>query len=171
MIRAVVFDWGNTVMVDFGTSGPMAEWPEVAAVGGVEGALRAVAARHDVALATNATDSDSRLVRRALARVGLDQYFGHIFVSSELGAEKPSAAFFAAVLAGLDRLPEETVMVGDNYDKDVRGARAAGLWSIWFNPAALPAPPGADAHYAQIGAMNSLPFVLNRLEMWVERLG
>ncbi len=62
-------------------------------------------------------------------------------------------------------------MVGDSYENDVRGARAAGLWSIWYNPAGSPAPDGARDHYAQITDLNSLPFVLHRLELWVERTG
>jgi len=171
VIRTVLFDWGNTVMRDYGTPGPMAGWPEVSAIEGAAGALAAASAHHQVALATNSPDSDEALVRRALARVDFDRYFDRVFVSSVIGAEKPSLAFFQAVLRGLDRLPDEVVMIGDSYDKDVRGAAAAGLWTIWFNPAGTPAPPGAHDHYAQISAMNSLPFVLNRLEMWIERLG
>jgi len=171
VIRTVVFDWGNTVMRDYGTSGPMADWPEVSAIDGIEGALEALSARHEIAMATNTADSDEALVRRALARVGLDRYFEQLFVSSVIGADKPSPAFYQAVLNGLDSPPEQIVMVGDNYENDVRGAAAAGLWSIWYNPAGEPAPPGPAEYYTQIGAMNSLPFVVHRLEMWVERLG
>ena len=171
MIATVAFDWGGTVMTDYGTPGPMAGWPEVGAVDGIETALRGVGARHEIVLATNAADSDEALVRRALARVQLDRCFSRIFVSSVMGAEKPSRAFYQAMLKGLDRLPEEVVMVGDSYENDVRGAAAAGLWTVWYDPAGAPAPPGSHDHFAQINAMNSLPFVLDRLGMWVERLG
>ena len=106
-----------------------------------------------------------------LARVDLDRWFGRIFVSSEIGAAKPSPAFFSVVLDGLQCLPAEIVMVGDSYDNDVRGARAAGLWTIWYDPAGDPAPDHAHDHDARIADMNSLPFVLHRLEMWVERSG
>jgi len=170
VIHVVVFDWGGTVMRDFGTPGPMARWPEVAAVEGVAAALQTIAERHEIVLATNA-DSDAHKVREALARVGLDRWFGRIFVSSEIGAAKPSPVFFSALLGGLQSLPVEVVMVGDSYDNDVRGARVAGLWSVWYNPAGGPAPDDAHDHDAQIADMNSLPFVLNRLETWVERSG
>ena len=170
MIRVVVFDWGGTVMRDFGGPGPMAGWPEVAAVEGVAAALQAIAERHEIVLATNA-DSDAHQVREALARVDLDRWFGRVFVSSEIGAAKPSPAFFSVVLDGLQCLPAEIVMVGDSYDNDVRGARAAGLWTIWYDPAGDPAPDHAHDHDARIADMNSLPFVLHRLEMWVERSG
>lgn len=170
MIRVVVFDWGDTVMADFGTPGPMARWPEVAAVEGVAVALQAIAERHEIVLATNA-DSDAGQVREALARVDLDRWFGRIFVSSEIGAAKPSPAFFSMLLDGLQSLPAEIVMVGDSYDNDVRGARAAGLWTVWYDPSGGPAPDDARDHDARIADMNSLPFVLQRLEMWVERSG
>jgi HAD superfamily hydrolase (TIGR01509 family) len=171
MISVVVFDWGGTVMRDFGTSGPMASWPEVAAVEGVADALERIANSHRLALATNAADSDEALVRQALARAELDRFFPSIFVSSEIGAEKPAPAFFRAVISGLGCAPDELVMVGDSYENDVRGGRAAGMWTIWFNPAARPPPGGARDHDALVNAMNSLPFVLHRLEMWVERAG
>ena len=171
MISVVVFDWGGTVMRDFGQPGPMARWPEVAATDGAADALGRIAAGHRLALATNAADSDSALVREALARVGLDRFFPTIFVSSEIGAEKPAPAFFRAVINGLGCAPDELVMVGDSYENDVRGGRAAGMWTIWYNPAARPPPAGARDHDAQVTALNSLPFVLHRLEMWVERAG
>ena len=121
MIRVAVFDWGGTVMRDYGLPGPMARWPEAAAIEGVADALERIATGHELALATNAADSDAALVREALARVGLDHFFPSIFVSSEIGAEKPAAAFFRAVIAGLGCAPEELVMVGDSYENDMRG--------------------------------------------------
>ena len=43
---------------------------------------------------------------------------------------KPTGAYFEAALAGLGADPEETVMVGDDVDSDVGGAKAAGLGAI-----------------------------------------
>jgi ribonucleotide monophosphatase NagD (HAD superfamily) len=43
---------------------------------------------------------------------------------------KPSAAVFEAGVAALGLAPEETAMVGDDLDSDVRGAQAAGLVGV-----------------------------------------
>jgi putative hydrolase of the HAD superfamily len=166
MIEAVVFDWGDTVMRDFRTcEGPMASWPLVEAVAGVEEVLRTLHPRYRLALATNAVESDAALVRGALARVGLDGYFEDVFVSSDLGVEKPDGRFFAAVLAGLQLPPQQVVMVGDNYANDVRGAKAAGLWTVWFNPGCGPAPGAATDHDVEIDDFSQLEAALVDFEL------
>lgn len=43
---------------------------------------------------------------------------------------KPNPAFFAAALAHAGFEPADTVMIGDNFDADIRGASAAGLRAI-----------------------------------------
>jgi len=71
-VGCVLFDWGNTLMVDLpGCFGPMASWPRVEAVAHAQetlGQLRA--AGWHIALATNAADSDEDQIRIALARAG-----------------------------------------------------------------------------------------------------
>jgi len=161
MIEAVVFDWGDTVMCDFRAyEGPMASWPLVEAVAGVEEVLRTLHPRYRLALATNASDSNESLVRWALYRVGLNWFFEKVFVSSDLGVEKPDLRFFAAVLAGLQLPPQQVVMVGDKYVNDVRGAKAAGLWTVWFNPQGGPAPEEATDHDAAISELSQLEAAL-----------
>jgi FMN phosphatase YigB (HAD superfamily) len=169
VIEAVVFDWGDTVMRDFRVyEGPMACWPRVEAVAGAKDALRALHPRHRLALATNASESDEALVRRALGRVGLDSFFELVFVSSALGVEKPDPRFFAGVLAGLRLPPPQVVIVGDNYDNDVRGAKAAGLWTVWFNPGGCAAPAGAAQHDAEISDLSQLEATLVDFELRAE---
>jgi putative hydrolase of the HAD superfamily len=62
--------------------------------------------------------------------LGLAQYVDYIGDSSVFGQTKPSAAFFLHVLEQLDVLPEAAFHVGDHYDADVEGARAAGITPI-----------------------------------------
>jgi HAD superfamily hydrolase (TIGR01493 family) len=171
MIEAVVFDWGDTVMRDFRVyEGPMAYWPLVEAVEGVDEVLRVLQPRYRLALATNASDSNENLVRWALYRAGLNWFFEKVFVSSDLGVEKPDGRFFASVLTGL-RLPaQQVVMVGDNYTNDVLGAKTAGLWTVWFNPGGGPIPAasvGNDVatHDVEISDLSRLEAALMDLEL------
>ena len=135
-IRAVLFDWGNTLMIDDGRAGPMAEWREVAAVPGAADTLAALDGDYVIAVATNADDSGADLVTAALGRVGLARHVTRVFSSRDIGARKPDPAFYAAVLRDLDGLvangadplrPDQVVMVGDSYANDIAGAKAAGL--------------------------------------------
>lgn len=165
-LRVLIFDWGDTVMRTFPPySGPMAAWPEVTAVPGVSEALAALDGRYRLALATNARDSGALMVRAALGRVKLDGYFSVVATAQELGAAKPAAAFFRAVLVRLGCAPDEAVMVGDSYDADVAGAKAAGLRAIWFNPDRSPCPDPHPVYDAEIPAMLALPAAVAGLRL------
>jgi FMN phosphatase YigB (HAD superfamily) len=51
-------------------------------------------------------------------------------------------------------------MIGDNLDRDVDGALAAGLRAVWINRAGLPRPPGRD-DLVEIRDLHALPAVLS----------
>ena len=69
---------------------------------------------------------DGRL-RAILERLGISKYFGHIFVSSEIGADKPDPEIFRRALKFLDLRPGDVLHVGDDPEHDWRAAAAAGL--------------------------------------------
>jgi len=166
MIQAVVFDWGDTVMRNFPAySGAMAHWPVVEVVPGVEETLCTLHPTYRLALATNARDSGTELVRAALRRVGLEGYFDAVLTAHDLGAAKPDRRFFEALLARLGSPADEIVMVGDDYEIDVVGAKEAGLKAIWFNEAGAACPGAHPLHDAEIVAMVDLPAILENLTL------
>ena len=75
------------------------------------------------------SNSDGR-VDQALSAAGLREYFDVVIDSSVFGTEKPDPAIFRAALQALDVAPEEALYVGDLYDVDVLGARAAGMDAV-----------------------------------------
>lgn len=135
-VRAVCFDWGGTLMSEDGPAElPMALWPRVQALDGAADALRLLAGRLPLAIATNAAVSDRRMIERALSRVGLDRYVDHVFCFTELGCRKDQPAFWAAVAATLGCAAQHIAMVGDSLDQDARGPRACGVQGVWLCPA------------------------------------
>ena len=71
--------------------------------------------------------------RRKVDLLGLEAELDAIGISEELGAAKPDPAAFAATLELIDSSAEETVMVGDHLDWDVRGALDAGMrGAVWI---------------------------------------
>ena len=58
-VKAVVCDWGDTLMRVFEFQGPMAYWPHVALVPGVAEALEQLAGQVTLCVASNAGDSDA----------------------------------------------------------------------------------------------------------------
>ena len=79
------------------------------------------------------SNSDGR-VEQALTAAGLREYFDVVIDSSLVGIEKPDPAIFRAALDALGVEPEEALYVGDLYEVDVVGARAAGIEAVLLAP-------------------------------------
>ncbi|MBQ9801655.1 MAG: YjjG family noncanonical pyrimidine nucleotidase [Clostridia bacterium] len=73
---------------------------------------------------------------RRFAASALKDCFSGLFISEELGFEKPHPGFFEAVKRQIPHYrPEETLIVGDSLSSDIKGGLAAGIDTCWFNPA------------------------------------
>lgn len=70
--------------------------------------------------------------RRKLKAMGIDQRFEVAVLSSEIGMAKPEPGIFLEACQLLKITPGECVMVGDSWERDVMGARAAGMEAIWL---------------------------------------
>jgi putative hydrolase of the HAD superfamily len=156
--HGVVWDWGDTLMRVFpGATGPMVDWPRVEAMPGAQDALRAFQTLPVQCVATNAAESDAAAVAAALARVGLAGYLSHVFTSSDLGAHKPDPAFFEGVVRRLGLPPETLLAVGNDLEKDIVPAKAAGMATVLVG--ATPARDragGADLVVPDLGALADL---------------
>ena len=60
-------------------------------------------------------------------------YIDVIVTSEEVGIEKPSRHMFQTVLNKMKMTPDEIIMIGDNYEKDIQGANNMNIRSYWFN--------------------------------------
>ena len=65
---------------------------------------------------------------------GLKPFFEHIIVSEEVGTQKPDKAIFEIAMERAKTNKDESIMIGDNYNTDIVGARNAGMDQIFFNP-------------------------------------
>jgi FMN phosphatase YigB (HAD superfamily) len=135
VITTYLFDWGDTLMVDFpDAAGKMCDWTHVEAVAGAHETLAELSKSAHIYIATGAADSTEDDIRKAFRRVGLSQFITGYFCKDNLGVDKGSAAFFTAVLAQLDIPAAHIMIVGDNYAKDIEPALRAGITPIWFVP-------------------------------------
>lgn len=99
----------------------------------------------ELAIATNGLPAAQRGRYR---RSGLDQVVPHLFISMELGAQKPNPLFFNRVLDALSVSDRSlAVMVGDGLDTDILGGNRAGIDTIWFNPIGAPLSGPAKPTY------------------------
>ena len=65
---------------------------------------------------------------------GLGVYFDTIVISECVGCNKPDRAIFEFALDGAKAKVEESLMIGDSIEADIRGAQAFGMKAIFFNP-------------------------------------
>lgn len=86
--------------------------------------------------------------KRKLAGSGLDQLLDGVFISEEVGVEKPGVEFFHRVFGQIGEFsPEEVLIVGDSLTSDIRGGNNAGILCCWFNPQNKPAKEGLRIDY------------------------
>ena len=64
----------------------------------------------------------------------LNNFFENVITSEQVGVKKPNKKIFKYALENANALPEECVMIGDDYLADIVGAQNAGLKAIYFNP-------------------------------------
>lgn len=105
------------------------------------------------------TNGFSETHREKIATLQIGAYFDALFMPDEVGMCKPDPLLFAHACATLGAAPERSAMVGDRYERDVRGAKSAGLFAIWMNlrgeslPAGAPQPDATVPDIAGVRAV------------------
>jgi putative hydrolase of the HAD superfamily len=132
-VKLLIFDWGDTIMRDYGLEGPMYLWQKVNWIEGAEDTLEKLYDSYYCIIATSAPHSGTEEMIKALERIGAERYFRKFFSSKDLGISKPDPGFFLEICrqSGFD--VSETVSIGNLCWKDIAGAKSAGLRTILFD--------------------------------------
>jgi len=101
----------------FAEAGVWELYPEVLEV------LENLSPRFQLAVISN---FDGRL-RMILEHLGISKFFRHVFLSSELGADKPDPEIFRRALNLICLEPSEVLHVGDDPERDWKAAAGVGL--------------------------------------------
>ena len=94
--------------------------------------IKAQKKNYQIIIVTNGT---AIAQKKKLERSGLDKIADNIFISEEVGYEKPSIHFFERVIAkaGIDDI-SQAVIIGDSLTSDIQGGANAGIDTCWYNP-------------------------------------
>ncbi|MEZ9445227.1 HAD family hydrolase [Vibrio sp. 10N.222.54.F12] len=156
LTEVVLFDWGNTLMVDFpDAQGKMCDWEVVEEVAGAREVLAALSKQHKLYVATNAADSTEQDIIQAFERAGLSQYLSGYFCKASLGVSKYDSDFYPAIISKLGVAPQDITMVGDTLDKDIYPALEAGLKAVWLNTEGADLKSG-HPNVMQVQSLNEL---------------
>ncbi|MDO9152507.1 MAG: HAD-IA family hydrolase [Paludibacter sp.] len=71
---------------------------------------------------------------KKLRSANIEHYFSHVVLSEAAKALKPDKRIFEYALQLNGAKASETIMIGDSYEADIRGARNAGIDQVYFNP-------------------------------------
>ena len=125
---------------------------------GAEEALKRLSQKYKLYMVSNGT---AKVQAGRLKSANISHYFQKIFVSQEIGANKPDIAYFArcfAQIPGFD--PKRAIIVGDSLTSDIQGGKNAGIATCWVNPGHKPATVFPDY---QIEALSQLEVLLDRM--------
>ena len=107
---------------------------------GAQEAVQRLSQKYRLFLASNGT---ATVQHARLTSAGLYPYFEKVFVSQEVGHNKPSREYFDACFSQIPGFDAgKALMVGDSLTSDIRGGSRAGMKTCWINPDHL--PPRAD---------------------------
>lgn len=70
---------------------------------------------------------------RKIQRAGLAKYFRQTIVSEDIGVPKPHAPIFHFALSATQSHLEDSLMIGDNWEKDVEGAAGVGMDQVFYD--------------------------------------
>lgn len=77
------------------------------------------------------TNGRSQTQREKLARFQLTPYFDDIFISEEVGHEKPEPEIYRKALQACGHAPADVWMVGDHLVWDVQAPQQLGIFAVW----------------------------------------
>lgn len=81
------------------------------------------------------TNGVSATQHSRLEKSGLLPYVKGIFISEEIGSQKPQKEYFDAVLNSLNIKDKSSIlMIGDSLGSDIQGGINAGIDTCWYNP-------------------------------------
>ncbi len=122
--------------------------------------LETLHTKYDLYLVTNGT---AYIQRRRLESAGILPYFKGLFISHEIGFNKPDPRYFEYCFSHIPAFEKEkAVIVGDSLSSDIRGGNLIGIRTCWFNPSHSACQPIAKPDF-EIDSLSALPALLERL--------
>lgn len=127
---------------------------------GAEEALMRLKEKYRLFLVSNGTAS---VQKGRMTSANLYRFFEKVFVSQEIGYNKPAKAYFDGCFAQIpDFDPQRAIIVGDSLSSDIQGGINAGIRTCWVNPDHVPGRTDIVADY-EIEALPQLEALLEKL--------
>lgn len=101
-------------------------------IDGALGLLEQLHSKYSLYIASNGAE---KVQNSRLASAGIEKYFDNIFISENLGYNKPDKRFFENCFEYIDNFDKsKAVIIGDSLTSDIKGGKNAEIKTIWYNP-------------------------------------
>ena len=105
----------------------------------IDGALELIkdlSEKYDIYIVTNGVNETQM---KRLVATEIEKYVKDIFISDEIGYQKPSKEFFDIVFSRIHNFNKSrAIIIGDSLTSDIKGGNNAGVDTCWYNPLKLP---------------------------------
>ena len=127
---------------------------------GAEEAVARLSEKYRLFLVSNGTAS---VQKGRMTSANLYRFFEKVFVSQEIGFNKPAKEYFDRCFAQIpDFDPQKALIVGDSLTSDIRGGNNAGIATCWVNPRHEPGREDIRVDY-EIEGIHQLEALLETL--------
>lgn len=150
----------RTLAEEMAGSFPHAMSSRIRAYGDTLPLITTLAGRVKLGLVTNGLPGAQALKLRLS---GIAGRFEAVAVSGAVGAGKPAPELFQWALRQLDVDAGDAIVIGDRLERDVEGARRAGIRSVWLNRYGAAAPPGAPTPDYVVTGLHEVMGIIGRI--------
>ena len=127
---------------------------------GAPEALEELSKRYKLYLASNGT---AKVQAGRLASANISHFFQEIFVSQEIGANKPDPLYFERAFRRIPNFDiQKAMIIGDSLTSDILGGIQVGMTTCWVNPEGKPAREDIKPDY-EIPSLSHLPALLETI--------
>lgn len=94
------------------------------------------------------TNGVSKTQYSRLKGTRIDQYFQDIFVSEDIGYQKPTREYFDYCFKKMKNIDlDQTLIIGDSLSSDIQGGINVGIDTCWYNPRCIEEPQDMNITY------------------------
>ncbi len=103
-----------------------------------------------------------------LIQTGLQKFFEKVFISEEIGAQKPHRKIFEHAVKSMNAPKRKSLMIGDSWDADIVGAKLFGIDQVYYCPQSSKLHLSEET--AEVGPAKTTTRVIRHLEELLEIL-
>lgn len=116
------------------------------------------------------TDYEIEYQIQKLEKLGIIDYVDVLVTSEEVGIEKPSCQMFQTILRKMKLSSDDVIMIGDDFNKDIKGAMNMNILSYWFTTTNSIVTSKSDTKYIEFNSFRVLYNEFNDIQNGLNKL-